>query len=83
MGTGNLPRLCDTALFNRDELSRSFAAIRRRNRLASGSFPTAPYLQPFTGRRPGLKPAAPKPRVPPTRVATPADNLSFGSTTAP
>ena len=84
MGTGNHPRLCDTAHVATATSSRapSLPTAAESHR-ASGIFSTAPTLQPCTGRRPGLNPAAPKPRVLPTRVATPADNYFNGTTAAP
>ena len=84
MGTGNLPRLCDTAHLATATSSRAPSlptAVEKRP--ASGILPTAPTLQPCTGRRPELNPAAPKPRVSPTRVATPADIFFNGTTAAP
>ena len=84
MGTGKLPRPCDTAHLATATSSRASslptAAEKRR---ASGILPTAPALQPCTGHRSGLSPAAPKPRVPPTRVATSADNSFIGITAGP
>ena len=84
MGIGNLPRLCDTArlVTTTSSLAPSLPTAAEKPR-ASGIFPTAPTLKPCTGRRSGLNPAAPKPRVSPTRVATPADNYFNGTTTAP
>ena len=84
MGTGNLPRLCDTAHLATATSSRvPSLPTAAENRRASGTLPIVPTLQPCTGRRPGLKPAAPKPRVPPTRVATPAETSCNGPTAAP
>ena len=84
MGTGNLPRICDTVHSATATSSRApsllTAAEKRR---ASGILPLSPNLQPCTGLRPGLNPAAPKPRVSPTRVSTPAGNYFNGTTAAP
>ena len=82
MGTGNLPRLCGTAHLAKVTSSRALSlSTSAKKRRASGIFPTAPTLQPCTSRRPGLNPAAPKPRVLPTCVA--ADNYFSGTTAAP
>ena len=84
MGTGTLPRPCDIAHLATATSSRAPSLpTAAENHRASGILPTAPTLQPCTGRRPGLNPAAPRPRVPPTRVATPADNYFNGTTAAP
>ena len=84
MGTDNLPRLCDAAHLTTATSSRaSSLPTAAEKRCASRILPTAPTLQPCTGRRSGLNPAAPKPRVSPTRVATPADNYLSGTTAAP
>ena len=62
MGTGNLPRLCDTAHFSTATISRApLLPTAAENRRASGILPTAPTLQPCTGHRPGLKVAASNP----------------------
>ena len=84
IGTGNLPRHCDTARPATATSSRapSLPTATEKSR-ASGILPTAQTLQPCPGRRSGLNPAAPKPRVSPTRVATPADNYVNGTTAAP
>ena len=84
MSTVNLSRLCDTAhLATATSFRAPSLPTADKNSRASGIFPTAPTLHPCTGRPPGIKPAAPKPRIPSTRVVTPAENYFNGTTAAP
>ena len=84
MGTGDFPRLCDTAHLATVTSSRAPSLPNAtEKRRASGILPTAPTSNQCTGLRSGLTPAAPKPRVYPTRAATSADNSFNGTTAAP
>ena len=84
VGTGSLPRLCDTAHLATVTNSRAPSLpTTTEKRRAPGIFPTARILTPCTGRRSGLSQTAPKPRVSPTRDATSAENSFNGATAAP